>query len=85
MFKTYDSTNFFDEMIENNVPKRHYAPFYEQLLALTNEQLLTKHNAAQSSFLRQGITFTVYGAEGGRSVRCHLTSFRLLFHMISGL
>lgn len=65
MFKTYDSTNFFDEMIENNVPKRHYAPFYEQLLALTNEQLLTKHNAAQSSFLRQGITFTVYGAEGG--------------------
>lgn len=65
MFNTYDAKSFFDEMLENNVPKKHYIPLYKQLKLLSNEQLRDKHNAAQSSFLRQGITFTVYGAEGG--------------------
>ena len=65
MFKTYDSATFYDEMLQDDAPKKHYIPFYEQLQKFTNEQLLTKHNTAQSSFLRQGITFTVYGAEGG--------------------
>lgn len=65
MFKPYDSTTFFDEMLHGDTPKKHYIPFYEQLLKFSNEQLVEKHDAAQSSFLRQGITFTVYGAEGG--------------------
>lgn len=65
MFKTYETASFFDEMLEHRSPKKHYIPFYKQLQQLTNEQLIQKHNAAQSSFLRQGITFTVYGAEGG--------------------
>lgn len=65
MFKPYDSTQFFDEMLVGDSPKKHYTPFYEQLQRFSDEQLLQKHNAAQSSFLRQGITFTVYGAEGG--------------------
>ena len=65
MFKTYETATFFDEMLEKDLPKKHYIPFYEQLQQFTNEQLVQKHNAAQSSFLRQGITFTVYGAKGG--------------------
>ncbi|PYF04679.1 circularly permuted type 2 ATP-grasp protein [Ureibacillus chungkukjangi] len=64
MFKPYDCYSFYDEMLEGNKPKKHYIPFYEQLLKFTDEELLTKHTSAQSSFLRQGITFTVYGADG---------------------
>ena len=65
MFKTYDTTIFYDEMLQDELPKKHYIPFYEQLQKFTTEQLQQKHQAAHSSFLRQGITFTVYGAEGG--------------------
>lgn len=65
MFKPYDSSSFYDEMLNGDKPKNHYIPFYEQLNQFTESELFEKHNAAQSSFLRQGITFTVYGAEGG--------------------
>lgn len=65
MFKLYDSATFFDEMLQGDTPKKHYIPFYKQLQQFSNEQLLEKHHAAQSAFLRQGITFIVYGAEGG--------------------
>lgn len=65
MFKPYETTPFFDEMLENGQPRAHYAPFYARLQQLSKDQLHTKHDVAQSSFLRQGITFTVYGAEGG--------------------
>ena len=60
MFKPYETSPFYDEMLENNLPRAHYIPFYEQLQKLTAEQLQQKHQTAQSSFLRQGITFTVY-------------------------
>lgn len=65
MFKPYETSTFYDEMLEGDKPKKHYIPFYQQLQRFTEPQLLEKHNEAQSSFLRQGITFTVYGAEGG--------------------
>ena len=65
MFKPYETKQFFDEMLEKGAPKPHYFPFYEQMQQLSDDQLLHKHEIAQSSFLRQGITFTVYGAEGG--------------------
>lgn len=65
MFERYESGKFFDEMLEGDKPKKHYVPFFEQLQELTPQQLMDKHELAQSSFLKQGITFTVYGAEGG--------------------
>lgn len=65
MVKLYDSSMFYDEMLEGSKPKAHYQTFYEQLQAFSMQQLQDKHQAAQSSFLRKGITFTVYGAEGG--------------------
>ena len=65
MFKPYETNTFYDEMLEGDKPKKHYIPFYQQLQRFTENQLLEKHTEAQSSFLRQGITFTVYGEEGG--------------------
>lgn len=65
MIKLYESGLFFDEMLDGHQPKPHYQSFYRKLSAFSKEQLEEKHQQAQSSFLRQGITFTVYGAQGG--------------------
>ena len=65
MMKLYDSGSYFDEMLDGDQPKPHYCSFYRKLSAFSQEQLEEKHQQAQSSFLRQGITFTVYGAQGG--------------------
>ncbi|MGM9929645.1 MAG: circularly permuted type 2 ATP-grasp protein [Bacillus sp. (in: firmicutes)] len=65
MFKPYESGFYYDEMLHGKEPKEHYQSFYAKLKELTDEDLQEKNEMAQSSFLRQGITFTVYGAEGG--------------------
>lgn len=52
-------------MLDGNQPKPHYRSFHRKLSAFSKEQLEEKNQQAQSSFLRQGITFTVYGAQGG--------------------
>lgn len=65
MFKPYEIGQYFDEMLQGNEPKEHYQSFYSKLLKFSEEELREKHETAQSSFLRQGITFTVYGEEGG--------------------
>ena len=63
--KLYNSGSYYDEMLDGDQPKPHYCSFYRKLSAFSQEQLEEKHQQAQSSFLRQGITFTVYGAQGG--------------------
>ncbi|EON72291.1 circularly permuted type 2 ATP-grasp protein [Lysinibacillus sphaericus] len=63
--KLYESGLFFDEMLDGDQPKPHYRSFHRKLSAFSKEQLQEKNQQAQSSFLRQGITFTVYGAQGG--------------------
>lgn len=66
MFKPYDTGSFFDEMLNaNGMPKKHYQSFYNVLQSLSNEDLKEKQDTANLSFLKQGITFTVYGNEGG--------------------
>ena len=50
MFKPYETNTFYDEMLEGDKPKKHYIPFYQQLQRFTENQLLEKHNEAQSSF-----------------------------------
>lgn len=53
--------SFFDEMfMESGAPKDHYVSFYKTLEAFSKQDLKEKHDQAQASFLRQGITFTVY-------------------------
>lgn len=65
MFKVYEMGHYYDEMLDNQKPRKHYKFFFERLQQFNEKTLSEKHNAAQSSFIRQGITFTVYGAEGG--------------------
>lgn len=47
------------------VPHAHYQALYRQLLELPPEELRKSQQAADLSFLHQGITFTVYGNEQG--------------------
>jgi uncharacterized circularly permuted ATP-grasp superfamily protein len=47
------------------VPRSHYQTLFRSLLELPAEQLKKSQQAADLSFLHQGITFTVYGNEQG--------------------
>lgn len=61
MFKSYETGPFFDEMVgADGKPKPHYQKFCDILSQFSEEELKEKHDTAQLSFLRQGITFTVY-------------------------
>lgn len=66
MFKTYSTGAFFDEMFtRHGKPKTHYQKFFDVLQKFSKEELREKHETAQLSFLRQGITFTVYNNNVG--------------------
>ncbi len=47
------------------VPRAHYQGLFRTLLELPGEELKKSQQAADLSFLHQGITFTVYGNEQG--------------------
>ncbi|WP_088008685.1 circularly permuted type 2 ATP-grasp protein [Indiicoccus explosivorum] len=53
----------------NGDPKPHYRKFYDLIQQYSEEELREKHVTAQLSFLRQGITFTVYNEESGSTER----------------
>ncbi|MER2071049.1 MAG: circularly permuted type 2 ATP-grasp protein [Psychrobacillus sp.] len=66
MFNTYEVKPYFDEMLKScGEPKLHYQNFYNILNRFSVEELKEKHETAQLSFLRQGITFTVYNNNTG--------------------
>lgn len=66
MFQSYAVKPFFDEMFDENMqPKPHYQNFFQLLQHFSEEELREKHETAQLSFLRQGITFTVYNNNVG--------------------
>ena len=61
MFTSYKVDPFFDEMLKaSGKPKDHYQKFYDMIQKFSIDELKEKHETAQLSFLRQGITFTVY-------------------------
>jgi uncharacterized circularly permuted ATP-grasp superfamily protein len=65
-FLNYQFDAAYDEMFERpGVPRAHYQALYRQLLELPPEELRKSQQAADLSFLHQGITFTVYGNEQG--------------------
>jgi len=62
----YQFDNAYDEMFESpGVPRSHYQALFRTLLELPAEELRKSQQAADLSFLHQGITFTVYGNEQG--------------------
>src|SRR5581483_10700533 len=65
-FGNYRFDGAYDEMFESrDTPRAHYQALYRTLLELPQEELLKNQQAADLSFLHQGITFTVYGNEQG--------------------
>ncbi len=65
-FSNYQTDQFFDEMFEASGEVR---PHYRQLMRRFNElgemEFADKRRAVDLSFLRMGVTFTVYGDERG--------------------
>ena len=65
-FASYILDSAFDEMFDAECrPRKHYRALYELLLGLPAEEMRRKKQAADVSFLHQGITFTVYGRDEG--------------------
>ncbi|HEV8042036.1 MAG TPA: circularly permuted type 2 ATP-grasp protein, partial [Bryobacteraceae bacterium] len=65
-FQNYWLNGSYDEMFEaEGMPRPHYRALYEMLLSLPVEEMRRRKQAADISFLHQGITFTVYGRDEG--------------------
>lgn len=61
-FARYELDAAYDEMFAaDGTPRAHYEALYERLLRLSSDELQHRAQAAELSFLNQGITFTVYG------------------------
>ena len=64
--KHYLLDHAFDEMFADNSQLReHYGPLLEHFAAMPQDEVQRRKQAADLSFLNQGITFTVYGREEG--------------------
>src|SRR5579872_6284100 len=65
-FNNYALDAAYDEMFEGQaLPRQHYESLYQMLLNTPVEEIRRKKQAADISFLHQGITFTVYGRDEG--------------------
>lgn len=65
-FSDYDTGEFYDEMFERpGVPRPHYRRIYDFFRELTPEEFERKRALAHSTFLNQGVTFTVYNNDEG--------------------
>jgi uncharacterized circularly permuted ATP-grasp superfamily protein len=65
-FEQYHLDAAYDEMFAApKAPRAQYRRMFQRLLELSPEDLQARQQAADISFLNQGITFTVYGREEG--------------------
>jgi uncharacterized circularly permuted ATP-grasp superfamily protein len=65
-FSNYTLDAAFDEMLgTDGRPRAHYQELYHRLLEMPAETLYQRQQAANTAFLNQGITFTVYGDDEG--------------------
>ncbi len=82
LFSRYKLDHVFDEMFDaEHRPRPHYEPLYRRLTELSADELHRRQQAADLSFLHQGITFTVYGHEEGTE---KIFPFDLLPRIITG-
>jgi uncharacterized circularly permuted ATP-grasp superfamily protein len=64
--RNYKLDHAYDEMFAGaGALHEHYGPLLEHFAALPTEEVQRRKQAADLSFLNQGITFTVYGREEG--------------------
>src|SRR5437764_14908461 len=65
-FSHYTLDAAFDEMLDaDGRPRPHYQELYHRLLEMPAETLYQRQQAANTAFLNQGITFTIYGDDEG--------------------
>jgi uncharacterized circularly permuted ATP-grasp superfamily protein len=65
-FSDYQVGDFFDEMfVEPGVVRPHYNKLYERFKEMEREEFDRKRALAVSTFLTQGVTFTVYNDDQG--------------------
>src|SRR5258708_38625744 len=79
-FQNYWLAGSYDEMFEaEGVPRPQYRPLHDLLLSLPLEEMRRRKQAADISFLHQGITFTGYGrGEGNEQLFPHDLVARIL-------
>jgi uncharacterized circularly permuted ATP-grasp superfamily protein len=66
VFDGYDPAAFFDEMVAANGEIRpHYSKFGELFQSITTEEFNLKRQSVDLAFMRQGVTFNVYGDSAG--------------------
>ena len=62
----YDRESFFDEMVDAQGQVRpHYARFRDLFQSLSPEEFGLKRQSVDLAFMRQGVTFNVYGDSAG--------------------
>jgi uncharacterized circularly permuted ATP-grasp superfamily protein len=65
-FVNYQFDMAYDEMFESRgVARDHYQALQRTLVGLATEELRKIQQAADLTFLQEGITFTVYGSKEG--------------------
>jgi len=65
-FSDYDTGGFYDEMFSApGVPRPHYQKVLERFQEMGPEEFERKRSLAASTFLNQGVTFTVYSDNQG--------------------
>ena len=67
-FHGYVREHFFDEMFcqgDDLKARAHYKKIFQRFDRLTKNEISDRRQQADASFLEHGITFTVYGDEGG--------------------
>ncbi len=65
-FTNYQIEGAYDEMFDaDGSTRQHYQALFQRLLELPQNELKQRQQAADLSFLHQGITFTVYGHDEG--------------------
>lgn len=66
LLQNYAPENFFDEMLDERGEIRpHFRRFHELFQQLTAEEFNHKRQSIDLAFLRQGVTFNVYGDSAG--------------------
>jgi uncharacterized circularly permuted ATP-grasp superfamily protein len=66
MFKEYELDGFYDEMLDGSRATRpHYRKYQNLLQELPPDEFQNRRQALDLAFLRQGVTFNVYGDSRG--------------------
>jgi len=65
-FRSYDTQGFYDELFDpEGKPRPGARVLVERIESLPEGEVMRRQHTAEQSLLRAGITFNVYGADGG--------------------